>query len=592
MSAVRPPFTVLFREFFGQFFASETVTSDIRLRQTIIAIAAFLITPGFILSVQVFPVLNYAQLRAPALVEPLTRFLVTIFVTFSTVSVGLIAAFVWDALSFDRRDAMILGPLPVPRSTIVAAKLAAMTAFLLGTSLAVNVVTSVPFSFASSNRFGLVFRHFAAQLVATSLAAVFVFSVIVILRSLAGMIARGHVAALVGSAMQCFFVTSLLCLIMLVPTSLNLVPRGRGNGMQVVMATLPAWLPTNWFMAIYIHLRGTAGPESTLTAGRAVLATLGAAAGAVLMTVAGFQRQLQRALAPPPSAGVIGSARINRAIAAAMVGPNRVARATGDFIITTLMRNRTQQAPVALNAAIGLALFIVGVAGRGGVAATGRAPAFVLAAPLALLYWTCIGVRASFFVPSELPASWTFRAIAPAATSAYALATRAAVVALVGPPAVLLALALGGVVGGWRTATMHAAFITFVVVALADFIVLTIDGIPFTRPYRPGHARLKTRWPLYLIGSYAFGEGGARLELQAMTDLQGSLLLLAGAAAIVAVFEWAVRHAGRRWSMQADDEVDGDAVTVTTLDLSHAGDWTLRPIVHAPQAAGTSPTRP
>jgi hypothetical protein len=42
--------------------------------------------------------------------------------------------------------------------------------------------------------------------------------------------------------------------------------------------------------------------------------------------------------------------------------------------------------------------------------------------------------------------------------------------------------------------------------------------------------------------------------------------------------------------MQAADELDDGAATVTTLDLSHAGDWTLRPIVHEPEAAGTSPT--
>src|SRR5438874_12957718 len=73
------PFRVLFREFFGQFFASEAVTSDIRLRQSIIAVAAFLITPGLMLSGQLFPAYEFARLRAPELILPMTRMLATLF---------------------------------------------------------------------------------------------------------------------------------------------------------------------------------------------------------------------------------------------------------------------------------------------------------------------------------------------------------------------------------------------------------------------------------------------------------------------------------------------------------------------------------
>src|SRR5262245_60108194 len=107
------PFRVLFREFFSQFFASEIVASDIRWRQSIIAVAAFLITPGLMLSGQVFPAYEFARFRAPELILPMTRMLATMFLTYSIVSVGLIGALAWDSLAFDRRDAMVLGPLPI-----------------------------------------------------------------------------------------------------------------------------------------------------------------------------------------------------------------------------------------------------------------------------------------------------------------------------------------------------------------------------------------------------------------------------------------------------------------------------------------------
>jgi len=54
-----------------------------------------------------------------------------IYVSYSIVTTGLITVFVWDALSFDRRDAHGDWPLPLTGPTIIAAKLAALVTFLL-----------------------------------------------------------------------------------------------------------------------------------------------------------------------------------------------------------------------------------------------------------------------------------------------------------------------------------------------------------------------------------------------------------------------------------------------------------------------------
>jgi hypothetical protein len=54
---------------------------------------------------------------------------------------------VWDSLTIDRRDAMILGVLPVRARTIVAAKLASLVAFLLLVAAAMNVPAAVAYAF-------------------------------------------------------------------------------------------------------------------------------------------------------------------------------------------------------------------------------------------------------------------------------------------------------------------------------------------------------------------------------------------------------------------------------------------------------------
>src|SRR5258708_5229452 len=135
---------VLFRTFFAQFFASESVTSDIQLRQTIIWVLAFLIAPCLLLAVEVFPIFSWVAIRAirfhdVELLNDTLEWVEALFITHSMVTTGLITVFVWDALTFDHRDAMVLGPLPVAGVTIAGAKLAALGAFLASASPNANL---------------------------------------------------------------------------------------------------------------------------------------------------------------------------------------------------------------------------------------------------------------------------------------------------------------------------------------------------------------------------------------------------------------------------------------------------------------------
>src|SRR5437667_11978952 len=177
-------FLVLFHEFCAQFFASESATSDHHVRQAIIGVLAFLITPGFLFPLQLSGAFEFAAIRFPAMLDPLIRRVTTIFITYGIVSVGVIAAFTWDALGFDRRDAMVLGPTPVSGATIVSAKLAALSTLLLAGALTVNVIPAAMFAVDASKDGGLTgaFRHFAAHMTATMMAAAFVFSLLVTVR--------------------------------------------------------------------------------------------------------------------------------------------------------------------------------------------------------------------------------------------------------------------------------------------------------------------------------------------------------------------------------------------------------------------------
>ena len=164
------PLAALSQAFFGQFFTSESVTSDIQLRQAIVWVLAFLLTPGLLLMIQVFPHYQYifiraAVLHAPGMVEDMLDWLAFVFVTYSMASMGLIAAFMWDSLGFDRRDALVLGPLPLRPSTIITAKLTALGVLLAAASTAVNLPNALLFAVETSDQAGgaVLVGHFTAQ---------------------------------------------------------------------------------------------------------------------------------------------------------------------------------------------------------------------------------------------------------------------------------------------------------------------------------------------------------------------------------------------------------------------------------------------
>jgi hypothetical protein len=469
---------------------------------------------------------------------------------------------------------MVLGPLPVTRWTIVRAKLAAMAALLLGTSLSINLLTAVPFAMAANGPDQSILRHIGAHLIAASYAALLMFSAVVILRALVAMLSRGHVASMLGSLLQFTFVAALLCFFVLAPTTADIATSPRGRRPALHLATLPEWLPSTFFLPMYEQLRGTSDPWMPAAARQTAFVTLALAGAAALLTVLAYRRQCQVALSPAASPGPIGGAYLGRALARVLTGRNRIARATADFALTSIARNRAQQAPIAVNAAIGLALVVVKLApGRSGISPVLQNPALVLAIPMVLVYWAAIGVRASFFIPADLKASWAFRSHAPASTSAYALGTRAAVIALTALPALVGAFVTGWWVGGQSGALLHGAFVLLLTIALADLLVVSIGQMPFTFPYAPGHAKLRTRWPLYFLGAIVFGDRLAALERRLWSNLDGYAILLAIIAAAIVALEWGLRQRGRRWRIEPGPDEDEDESEVTVLGLG----YTLHP---------------
>ena len=135
-------------------------------------------------------------------------------------------------------------------------------------------------------------------------------------------------------------------------------------------------------------------------------------------------------------------------------------------------------------------------------------------------------------------------------------------------PALLVNAIVVGPLLGTRVAAVHALVIVLAVAIAAQFASVLVDGIPFTRAYPPGHAKLKTRWHLYLLGMWAIAYMPVRMELRVLNDPWGFAVLIAEGFAVLAVLEIAGRYRARKWTMPVDTELDdADPEALTFLNL-------------------------
>lgn len=551
------PFTILWRVFLEQFAANESATSDIQTRRAIIGVITFLIIPGLFLMMRTMSgyelMVKVARARGtPEIVEGFLAQMAVLFVSYSMISTGLLTVFIWDTLVFDKRDAMVLGPLPLRGRTIVGAKLAALATFLVGTALAVNVVSGTSFGLVTGGVEGRIPQHLAGHWAGTIGGAIFIFCTLVVVRGLLVLLVSAHIAETVGSALQFLFLSAVLCF-MMVPTATG----------QVIP-------PISWFAALFEQIRGARQQTIVPLAHVATVVLPLSVAGAVAVTFAGYWKQMRAALAP--SARVAGTARIRRRLAAWVIGRDRVARATSDFVLTTLARSRVQQAPIAIAAALGVAIISIALASReGGLAELQTPRTVVLWMPIVLGYWVIVGLRASFVVPTELKAAWAFRVHSQLPTASFWAGVRAAMFAFAIGPALLVNALVVGPLLGWRIAAIHALVVTLAIAVTAEFASLLVQNVPFTRAYPPGHAKLKTRWQFYLLGMWAIAYLPVRWEMPLLNDPSGLAGLLVAGIVVVVVLEIAGRYRARTWTLPPEPDFDdSDPDSLTYLNLGPA----------------------
>src|SRR5207253_270549 len=114
--------------FFGRFFDNEIVSQEGDMRTNVVQALGLLAAPGLFVSFYMLP--HRLRFDAPFARDWLLVSDIYFFVTYSMVVMGVVMVFEWDALFPDRRDYLVLTPLPIGATSMFLAKVAALIVFL------------------------------------------------------------------------------------------------------------------------------------------------------------------------------------------------------------------------------------------------------------------------------------------------------------------------------------------------------------------------------------------------------------------------------------------------------------------------------
>ena len=131
----------------------------------------------------------------------------------------------------------------------------------------------------------------------------------------------------------------------------------------------------------------------------------------------------------------------------------------------------------------------------------------------------------------------------------------------------VLTFILSALVGSWSDALLHTTFVALAIFLLVEIVALTVPFIPFARPYESGHAKLKTRWPLYAIGVYLFAYALVRVERDYRSDSTSFGVLLLSFVVMIAALDAIGEIKARHRTTEPLQEFDIDEGRIAVLDL-------------------------
>jgi hypothetical protein len=482
------------------------------------------------------------------------------FIETAMTCAGLIAVLNWEAAFPDQRDLLVLAPLPVRKSTLFLAKIAALFA---APALAVAGLNSFsglawPFLFRSgSGGFFGVLRSWPAYWITVFVAGAFLVLTILTLQGLAANLLPRQLFLRFSAVLQAALMCVLLIVYFIEPSLESPAALAAAQNQRVL-----AWLPSYWFLALFNQLNGSMHPVLVPLAERAWIGLGVSALGGCTALLLCYFRLMRRMVEQPD---ILPRTRF---ISWSPQFGNSLTNALTRFSIRTLLRSRQHRMILSFYLGIGITIAVgyVKATNRGFGSARGAISNSFLFASMLIMILAVMALRVVASIPISLSANWIVRITQVRSATDYRRAVRWSWVTL-GVAPVLVSIAVFLLVASpWRPALGHFCVMFWLGILLVEICLYTFSKIPFTCSYLPGKAGIH----------FAFWVGVLFLLrlLHEAAQLEGRLLhgLLSGATMIVMVALAAIgmRYLSASRAALTDDLLFEEAypTEVTSLGLN------------------------
>jgi hypothetical protein len=166
----------------------------------------------------------------------------------------------------------------------------------------------------------------------------------------------------------------------------------------------------------------------------------------------------------------------------------------------------------------------------------------MLELPIILAFFVVSGLRATFNIPSELPANWLFQLTEGRDSREYVAAIRTWVILCGILPLMALMAPIEFSYWPWEEALFHLVFLAMISVILLHVLFFNFRKVPFTCSYYPGKTNLTLLAVVYLYGFTTYSSSMAALERWLLGGTSRSFLFLAAAVSGIAALSAARRR--------------------------------------------------
>jgi hypothetical protein len=443
------------------------------------------------------------------------------FIVLAMVVAGAVAVWKWDRLVPDRRDYSNLAPLPISRSRIFLANLAALSLLAVVLSLDVNAVSSFLFPLVvCAQQTSHVFEvFFATHTLTIVLASVFGFLAVFALLGILMAVLPYRVFRKASLYARCAIVFMLMALL---TTSVS-VPRK----MQHLQGASHAWMrlpPPAWFLGLCEILRGQKSAALISLGGAAIAGLL----CALLLSLAAYSLCYARCFAQSAEtvanlpAGHAGRASVAFRLLDALFLRSAFQRACYRFSFRTIFRSEEQA--FALGGFLSLGIMIVSQAllpamqKRPAPAVSAMPSAEILSIPLIVGFFLILGLWSVCAIPAPLRANWVFRFHVNSRSRECVPLARKLILTFVVPALAAICLPVYSHFWGWRVGVVHTALVAVWCALLIEGLLVGFRKIPFTcsLPKFKSHAIVSVL--LLALGYFAFTSMTATVESWALAD--------------------------------------------------------------------------